>query len=51
MKVRLSDNLNDTIHVRVEKADKLSFIKTAREKGESPAGLIREFIRNYGEGE
>ena len=46
----MSDDLNDAVHVRVAKTDKLSFIKAARVAGEKPAGLIREFIRNYGEG-
>lgn len=45
----MSDNLNDAVHVRVEKAAKLRFLRAAEEKGESPAGLIREFIKNYGE--
>lgn len=51
MKVRLNDNLDDAIQFRVGKADKLRFLRAATEKGESPAGLIREFIKNYGEGE
>ena len=49
MKVRLNDNLDDAIQVRVGKAHKLRFIKAARKAGKKPAGLIREFIRNYGE--
>lgn len=47
----MSDILDDAIQIRVEKTSKLRFIKAARKAGKKPADLIREFIKNYGEGE
>ena len=45
----MKEKLNGVLQIRVEKASKLRFLRAAEEKGESPADLIREFIKNYGE--
>lgn len=46
----MSDNLDDTIQIRVHGSDKLSFIKAAQANEKKPADLLREFIKNYGGG-